>query len=215
MITVVDYGMGNLGSIQNMFRRLGHECVITTDAAVISAASRLILPGVGAFDRGMAKLRELHLREALEERVRDAGVPVLGICLGAQLMTRRSDEGEEPGLGWVAADTIRFFSREPVDLPVPSMGWSEVQRTTPHWIFDGMYEDPRFYFVHAYHFVCDHPSDVICTSRYGYEFAAAFASGNVVGVQFHPEKSHKFGMRLLDRFATYVPSSVAAVPGPR
>lgn len=210
MITIVDYRLGNLGSIQNMLRRLGHECEITSEPARVAAATRLILPGVGAFDRGMESLDALGLREPLERRVREDGVPVLGICLGAQLMTRRSDEGQCRGLGWVEAETIRFFSREPHDLPVPSMGWHDVTLPRPHWLFEGMHPDPRFYFVHAFHFVLDRPADVLATSHYGYEFAAAFAHANILGVQFHPEKSHKFGMRLLDRFASGAPAATAA-----
>jgi glutamine amidotransferase len=203
MVTIVDYQQGNLGSIVNMLRRLGHAASVTSDPAVISAAERLILPGVGAFDRGMDKLDELGLRESLERRVMSDGVPMLGICLGAQLMTRRSDEGQREGLGWVPAETIRFFSRTPLPLPVPAMGWGDVKFANPHWLFADMPPDPRFYFVHAYHFLCDDSRHVIAESHYGYAFAAAFASGNVIGVQFHPEKSHKFGMRLLDTFARH------------
>jgi glutamine amidotransferase len=201
MITIVDYGLGNLGSIQNMLRKLGHESELTSDPARVATAGALILPGVGAFDLGMRNLRDLGLLEPLVRRVRVDHVPVLGICLGAQLMTRRSEEGQEPGLGWIEADTVRFNGPEVADLPVPSMGWSPVRLGTAHCLFDGAAAETRFYFVHSYHFRCDNPADVIAWSSYGYEFAAAFAKDNVMGVQFHPEKSHRFGMQLLDRFA--------------
>lgn len=204
MITIVDYGLGNLGSIQNMLRKLGHQSELTSDPAHVAKAEALILPGVGAFDLGMRNLRELGLQEVLEKRVRAEGVPVLGICLGAQLMTRGSEEGSEPGLGWIAADTVRFAGPQMSDLPVPSMGWSPVRLGSPHTLFEAAGDDTRFYFVHSYHFRCDRAEDVIAWSSYGYEFAAAFAHANVMGVQFHPEKSHRFGMSLLDRFARQV-----------
>jgi glutamine amidotransferase len=201
MVTIVDYHLGNLGSIQNMLRKLGHQSTITSDPELIAIADRLILPGVGAFDRGMAKLRELNLVDILNYRVLEKRVPVLGICLGAQLMTRRSEEGSEPGLGWVNADTVRFFRDKPSTLPVPAMGWQEIRLPRPHWIFNALQERPRYYFVHSYHFKFDCTEDVIAWSEYGYEFAAAFACGTILGVQFHPEKSHRYGMSLLDAFA--------------
>lgn len=201
MITIVDYHLGNLGSIQNMLRKLGHANQVSSDPEIIARAERLILPGVGAFDRGMLKLKELGLTEVLQHRVRKDRIPVLGICLGAQLMTRGSEEGNEPGLGWIAADTVRFFGGASNALPVPAMGWHELRVPVPHWLFDSIEEAPRFYFVHSYHFRCDREEDVLAYSEYGYEFAAAFGRDSVIGVQFHPEKSHKFGMRLLDAFA--------------
>lgn len=203
MITIVDYHLGNLGSIQNMLRKLGYASEITSDPARVAAASALVLPGVGAFDLGMRNLRQLGLREVLDHTVLERKVPVLGICLGAQLMTRRSEEGQEPGLGWIAADTVRFGGPALGDLPIPSMGWSSVRSGVVHPIFpEG--ETPRFYFVHSYHFRADNAADVVGWSSYGYEFAAAFAREHIVGVQFHPEKSHRFGMVLFERFARYV-----------
>ncbi len=129
---------------------------------------------------------------------------MLGICLGAQLMTRRSEEGVEPGLGWIAADTVRFFGGQPSEHKVPAMGWLDVAPRRSHFLLDALPEDPRFYFVHAYHFRCDREEDVLLEATYGYRYQAAFAHGEVVGVQFHPEKSHKFGMILLRAFAEHV-----------
>lgn len=210
MIGIIDYRLGNLGSIQNMLRKLGHASTITSDAAELRDCAGLILPGVGAFDNGMRSLRSLGLVEPLDELVRGAGRPVLGICLGAQLMTRRSEEGEEAGLGWVQADTVRFDRVRAPELRIPSMGWGDVTARHPHWLLEGMPEEPRFYFVHSFHFEVDDPADVLLEAHYGYDFAAAFAHGPVVGVQFHPEKSHKFGMFLLDRFARHVTAAPAA-----
>ncbi|MBW3631352.1 MAG: imidazole glycerol phosphate synthase subunit HisH [Gemmatimonadetes bacterium] len=204
MIVVVDYNVGNLGSIRNMLRKLGHPCEVTSNPAEVEQASRIILPGVGPFDQGMRKLRALGLEDVLHHKAMRECVPLLGICLGAQLMTEQSEEGErEPGFGWVPGRTVRFApGRDTTALKIPSMGWSGVTVRKPHPLFENMHEDPRFYFVHSYHFELDRPEDVLTVSRYGYEFASAFARDNVWGVQFHPEKSHKFGMRLLDNFAT-------------
>ena len=202
MIVIVDYGMGNLGSIQNMFHRLGLDSIISGDPAAITQADKLILPGVGAFDAGMRNLRERGLIPLLETKVRQGRTPVLGICLGMQLLSLRSEEGRLPGLGWIEAETVRFrFAEQAAPLKVPHMGWNQVspQKVSP--LFDRMYEEPRFYFVHSYHVRCHHPDDAWLSCRYGFEFTAAVERGNVVGVQFHPEKSHKFGMRLLENFA--------------
>lgn len=196
MIAVINYGLGNLTSIQNMFRRLGIDAVITDDKQKIRDSSKILLPGVGHFKRGMANLNETGMTELLNEEVAK-GKPLLGICLGAQLMTKHSEEGDIEGLGWVDANTVRFN----VDsLPVPHMGWADVivQGNNPLWI--DLPTDPRFYFVHAYHFKFDDTAQVAATANYGYEFACAFQKDNVFGTQFHPEKSHKFGMKVLENF---------------
>lgn len=211
MITVVDYGLGNLGSILNMLRKLGLKCHLTGDPAEVAVAEKLILPGVGAFDNGVENLQRLGLTGVLNTRVLRDRVPVLGICLGAQLMTRRSEEGRLPGLGWIAADTVRFHPRETAPaLKIPHMGWTDltVPRESPLLTRT---TEQRFYFVHSYHFVCDRPQDIMAMARYGYEFTAAFSCDNVLGVQFHPEKSHRFGMNLFKRFAE-VPVAPAALP---
>ncbi len=201
MITIVDYGLGNLGSISNMLRKIGARCEISGDPVHIGKAQKLILPGVGAFDNGMENLTRLGLVAPLSRRVQQDKVPILGICLGAQLLTRRSEEGKLPGLGWIDADTILFFSRQPVaGLKVPHMGWNDLIVKKPSALFEEGSEQ-RFYFVHSYHFLCDKPEDPLAAANYGYEFTAAFNRGNVFGVQFHPEKSHRYGMELLRRFA--------------
>jgi len=198
MIGIVDCGMGNLGSIVNMLDRLGAPAVMTDDVGVLGGCDRLILPGVGAFDRGMAELHERGLVEPLTRRVLDDGVPVLGICLGMQLLARGSEEGERAGLGWIEGGVVRLAAGN--GLKVPHMGWNSVQPTRASLLFDEG-QDPRFYFVHSYHLVCDDPHDVIATTTYGIDIVAAVERGSVAGVQFHPEKSHRFGLELLGRFA--------------
>ncbi len=201
MIVIVDLEMGNVGSVRNMVKRIGAEARISSDVAEIEAADRLILPGVGAFDHGMRSLRRLGLLEALNHRVLDQETPVLGICLGMQLLTRGSEEGDEPGLGWIAGDTIRFgFDPRQAGLKIPQMGWNTVVVQRRDSLFRGFDDEPRFYFVHSYHVVCDRPEDVLATTWHGYDFAAAVHRANVWGTQFHPEKSHKFGIRLLTNF---------------
>ena len=198
-VVVPDYGCGNLASIRRMCERIGHACAIVRDPEQLAGAPRVILPGVGAFDHGMTQLRERGFIEPLTERMR-AGVPVLGVCLGMQLLCRRSEEGVLPGLGWIAADVRRFQIDPSSGLKVPHMAWSElaIERDNPLLPLGSGLQ--RFYFVHSYHVVCDDPSDAIATAEYGYRFVAGFARGNVYGLQFHPEKSHRFGMAALTRF---------------
>ncbi|MBI4366374.1 MAG: imidazole glycerol phosphate synthase subunit HisH [Deltaproteobacteria bacterium] len=201
MIAIVDYGLGNLRSIQNMLRRAGAPSVISSDPAVLRQVDKLILPGVGHFRYGMEKLRERGLVDVLNERALDAKVPVLGICLGAQLLGRGSEEGGAEGLGWVEMDTVAFDrSRLTGGERVPHMGWAETAHSG-HSLFQGQEEPPRFYYVHSFHLRCDDPAAVIATAEHGYRFASAVMQGNIMGVQFHPEKSHAFGLRLLKAFA--------------
>ena len=200
MIAIIDYGMGNLGSIRNMLARVGQDAVITSEPGPILRAGKLILPGVGSFDAAMESLAARGLVPLLESCVLDRKVPLLGICLGMQILSRGSEEGRLPGLGWIDADTVRFRP-EGSGLRVPHMGWNEVQVRGPGGILAGYEGDPRFYFVHSYHVRCDHPEEVLATTRYGIEFHSALQKGNIVGTQFHPEKSHRFGMRLLKNFA--------------
>lgn len=204
MLTIVDYRLGNLGSIRNMLRKLGFASEITSDPEALGESSGVILPGVGAFDNGMRNLRELGLIEPLNRLVLDRGIPILGICLGAQLMAQGSDEGTEVGLGWVRATNVRFDRARAPGIRIPAMGWGDVHPRRPHWILRDLPPDPRFYFVHSFHFRVENPEDVLLTATYGYDFAAAFATEEIVGVQFHPEKSHKFGMGLLGNFARHV-----------
>jgi glutamine amidotransferase len=203
MIVIVDYDMGNLGSIRNMFKKIGCEAEVTSEHGRIAAADKLVLPGVGAFDAGMDKLQRSGLMPLLERRVMCERVPTLGICLGMHLMTRGSAEGKRPGLGWINAETVRFHSDDPA-LKVPHMGWNGVEVTRPSALTEGLPEQPRFYFVHSYYVRCEDPTDVVLTTNYGSAFHSAFHRGNLLGVQFHPEKSHKFGMTLLRNFAVRV-----------
>ncbi len=207
MIVIVDYGTGNLGSIQNMGRKAGGEMLISGDPNVISRADKLILPGVGAFDVGMTNLRSRGLEGPLNDAVRNRCVPILGICLGVQLFTRGSEEGVEPGLGWIAGDTIRFnFDSNPehAALKVPHMGWDYIEPTREDRLLKNLPPEPRFYFVHSYHLACDDALDVLTWTDYGLRFASSVQRGNIWGTQFHPEKSHKFGFALLQNFVNLV-----------
>ncbi len=202
MITIVDSGVANLGSIANMLKRIGVVSEVSRDPNVIRRAEKLVLPGVGAFDAGMAGLGRDGLDEALSEAVTQREVPVLGLCLGMQLLGRSSDEGSRPGLGWVDATTRRFrFSGPDERLKVPHMGWNEVEVCHSHPIFEGLREAARFYFVHSYYVDAAHETNVLGRTTYGCSFASAVAKDNIVGVQFHPEKSHRYGMQLFRNFA--------------
>ncbi len=198
MIVIIDYGIGNLGSIQNMLRKAGVEAAIGRDAASLENAGGLILPGVGAFDPAMASLETSGLLPILRRRVLEEKIPLLGICLGMQLLTKRSDEGRTPGLGWVDAETVRFPNQ---CLKVPHMGWNTVGIKLDDPLFRDMPPEPRFYFVHSYFVKCAGEENVLTTTPYGHEFCSSLVQGNIRGVQFHPEKSHKFGMKLLKNFA--------------
>jgi imidazole glycerol-phosphate synthase subunit HisH len=200
MIVIVDYGLGNLRSIQNMLDRAGIESVISSQPDELRSASKLILPGVGHFRFAMKSLYERGLVEVLNERVLAARVPILGICLGAQLLGRGSEEGDSSGLNWVPMDTVGFDrTLMQHGEKVPHMGWATTNHTGCA-LFQGMSEAPRFYYVHSYHFRCDDPGTVMCTAVHGYTFASGIAFGNIFGVQFHPEKSHVYGQRLLKNF---------------
>lgn len=202
MIIIIDYGMGNVGSILNMLKKIGISAKISGAPNDILTAEKLILPGVGAFDHGMTHLAERGLIPLLNRRVREDKCPILGICLGMQLLSRRSEEGALPGLGWVEAETRRFqFDGEIDHLTIPHMGWNEVRANGQPSLFEGFEKSPRFYFVHSYHVCCERPEDVMATSSYGYEFTAAVGKENIMGTQFHPEKSHRYGMHLLRNFA--------------
>ncbi len=203
MIAIIDYGLGNLGSIKNMLKKIGYESEITSDHQVIQSAEKLILPGVGAFDQGMKNLEERGLIPLLNQKVLVEKTPVLGICLGMQLVTNRSAEGGLPGLGWVDAETIKFDStKADKKFPIPHMGWEYVSEKGNSPLLEDMYEEPKFYFVHSYYVKCNNPDEAILTSNYILEFDSGFQKENILGVQFHPEKSHKYGMKLLTNFMT-------------
>ncbi len=205
-LVVVDYGVGNLGSIPNMLRRIGVQATISGDAEVVGAADRLILPGVGAFDAGMGRLRALGLEPILRQRVLAERVPVLGLCLGMQLLFERSEEGTAEGLGWLRGVCARFRTDvAPEGLKVPHMGWNTVELMRLDPILGGFDQEPRFYFAHSYHVVASDPEDVVAVSTYGTKFPAVVARGPIRGAQFHPEKSHQFGLQLLRNFVELEP----------
>ena len=203
MITIIDYKTGNLGSIQNILKKIGELSVVTSDKNVIAEARKLILPGVGAFDTGMKNLVELDLKDILDYKVQKEKIPVLGICLGMQLFSGKSDEGTLPGLSWIDADTRRFEFRNTKEFKIPHMGWNFVKQHKESNLFRDMFPDPRFYFVHSYFLKTNDTSDVITSSMYEIEFTSSIERGNILGVQFHPEKSHKFGIKLLKNFVDY------------
>lgn len=201
-ITIVDYGVGNVGSIQNMLKKIGARSVVASSAGQILEATKLILPGVGAFDAGMATLADSGLIDALNHKALDEKTPVLGLCLGMQLMTMGSEEGKLPGLGWVKAETVKFDAAASPGLKIPHMGWNLVAPAKESAILRGFPTDARFYFVHSYHVRCDDRADPLLCASYGpITFDAGFQHENLYGFQFHPEKSHRFGMWLLKNFA--------------
>ena len=200
MVTIVNYGMGNLRSIENALQYLGIACAIEDMPDRVAASDKLILPGVGSFARAMANLRSTGLRDALEKAVHGRGVPVLGICLGMQLLAERgTEDGISGGLGWIPGEIVRFKANK--DRKVPHIGFNTVSRRSPgQQMFSGLPEAADFYFVHSYHFVPRAPDTVAGECTYGEPFVAAVAYGNVWGVQFHPEKSQGNGLQLLRNF---------------
>lgn len=206
MIAVIDYGIGNVGSILNMFHKIGVPSILTNDIEQIRKADKLVLPGVGAFDIGMQRLNESGLADAIKKHAVEDQKPLLGICLGMQMLGRKSEEGKESGLGLIPFDNKRFvFEGNTQLLKIPHMGW-DIAVTTEKGgpLVEGLPPEQRYYFVHSYHAVCDSEDNVLMRCEYAYSFAAAVKKGNIYGVQFHPEKSHKFGMALLDNFARRV-----------
>lgn len=197
MITIIDYSMGNLGSIANMIKKVGHKSIITSDLEEIKNATKLILPGVGSFDNGMRNLAELGMIEVLNQKVLVEKTPILGICLGMQLMTKSSEEGKLAGLRWVDAQTKRFVSDT---LKIPHMGWNIIKHQKESTLFDECESEKRFYFVHSYCVSCNIQEDILANTNYTQDFVSLFEKENIIGVQFHPEKSHKFGMQLLKNF---------------
>ena len=198
-VTVVDCGIGNVRSVQRMFEAVDAEVAVAETPAAAAGCRRLVLPGVGAFDAGMEALADSGWIEPLNRIARDERRPVLGICLGMQLLCRGSEEGKKPGLGWIDADVVRIDTGGDARLKVPHMGWAVTRPANPNPLLVDEGEQ-RFYYVHKYRAVCDRPADVLATADYGTEFTAAVHRDNIYGVQFHPEKSHRFGKALLGRF---------------
>lgn len=204
MLTIIDYGTGNLSSIKNMLKRLGIDSLISNQTNDILNADKLILPGVGAFDYGMEQLHLSGLVNVLNEKVLTNKTPILGICLGVQLLTAGSEEGKAKGLGWIKAKTVAFDKTKlAANQKIPHMSWCDVMDYKQSKLFTDMPEDLRFYFVHSYHLQVDDENEVLVKASYGYPFAAGIEKDNILGVQFHPEKSHKYGMQLLQNFVKY------------
>lgn len=200
-VTVVDYGVGNVRAFAHIFRCQNITVHLASTPEALAGARRLILPGVGAFDRAMARFNASGLRDAVERLVHLDQVPVLGVCVGFQMMARRSEEGALPGLGWLNADVVRFDERLfDVATRLPHMGWNDVTPRAGERLFEGLV-DPRFYFLHSYYVVPDHDDQVLASTTYGRRFAAAVGHGPCRGTQFHPEKSHQWGIDLLANFA--------------
>jgi len=201
MIVIIDYGIGNLASVLNMFKKIGvKEVVISSDPVVVAQASKILLPGVGAFDGGMGNLEKSGLMPVLSQKALREKVPLLGICLGMQMLTKRSDEGQKPGLGWIDAETLKFDLPPALKLKVPHMGWDyiKVQKENP---LIEINTKSRFYFVHSYFVKCLDPQQSLATCNFGIDFTCMVNKDNIFGAQFHPEKSLKFGMQVLANFA--------------
>lgn len=201
MIVIIDYGIGNLASVLNMFKKIGvKEVCVSSDLEVISKASKILLPGVGSFDAGMTNLENSNLIPVLNQKALVEKIPVLGICLGMQLLTKRSDEGVKSGLGWIDAETIKFDLDPALKLKVPHMGWNYIHVKRENPLIDTQSKN-RFYFVHSYYVRCFDESQSLATSNFGTDFTCMVNKDNIYGAQFHPEKSLKFGMKLLENFA--------------
>ncbi|MFN5673976.1 MAG: imidazole glycerol phosphate synthase subunit HisH [Bacteroidia bacterium] len=198
MLTIVDYGLGNLLSVKNMLKKIGINSKISNSINEINQAEKLILPGVGAFDNGMQRIRERGLESVLTKRVMNDKIPIFGICLGMQLLGKRSEEGNEAGLGWIDAETVKFQFTNKV-LKVPHMGWDYIKVKTVNPLIS-INQKQRYYFVHSYHVKCNNTEDVMATCHYGIEFTSMIHRENIFGAQFHPEKSLSFGMELLQNF---------------
>lgn len=188
MIVIVDYKMGNLGSVTNIIKKIGHTSIVSSDIEVISKASKIILPGVGSFEKAMDNLRELNLIDVLNEKALIEKVPFLGICLGMQLLTKSSEEGNVAGLGWIDAKTVKFKLADYPELKVPHMGWNDTRFTSNHFLSEDYHDDPRFYFVHSYHAECENEENILTKTKFGCDFASGIIKENIMGVQFHPEK---------------------------
>jgi glutamine amidotransferase len=202
MITIVDYGLGNILAFANVYKRLGITVAIAKDVSELTSATKLILPGVGAFDHAMKLLMQSGMRDALDEMVISGGVPVLGVCVGMQILAATSEEGYLPGLGWVPGKVRAFrHNEQSARMPLPHMGWNDIRPRGASALFEGLESDARFYFLHSYYFQCDHEEDISAETVYGTQFSCAVQKKNIFGVQFHPEKSHNFGTQLLKNFA--------------
>lgn len=199
-VTLVNYGLGNIQAFAHIYQRLSIPVEVATTTGQLAAAEKLILPGVGAFDWAITRLNKSGLRDALDEVVLYKKIPVLGVCVGMQMMALRSEEGRLPGLGWVDSEVIRFPAEQTDQYPLPHMGWNDILPTSTDTLFRNI-EIPRYYFLHSYCIVTRQQSNILATANYGNNFTAAVRNAHIFGTQFHPEKSHQWGIDLLRNFA--------------
>ena len=203
MITIIDLNIGNIGSVDNMIKHVGGNCIVSSDPTDIKNASKLILPGVGSFDKAMNQLRYKKLEQIILEKVKVEKTPLLGICLGMQLITNSSEEGKEKGLGLINAETLSFkkaFDKKEINERIPHMGWNDIRVEQENSFTNNLIELSRFYFVHSYYVKCSDKKNILMQSNYGFDFDSAIVKDNIYGVQFHPEKSHKYGKKLITNF---------------
>ena len=200
MIGIISYGLGNIKAIQNVYQKLSHPIKIIESKADLSGVNKLILPGVGAFDYAMERFNNSGLKTEIFKLVFEDKIPILGICVGAQMLCSSSDEGRLPGLNWIDASVKKFQRDENSKIQLPHMGWNRVKSVNNSKLFDGLEDDAMFYFLHSYYIGCRKINQVIATSEYPNRFVASVNNNNIYGVQFHPEKSHQFGIKLLDNF---------------
>jgi glutamine amidotransferase len=198
LIVIVDYGVGNVRSLANMLKKLGTSATITNDVATIEKATKLILPGVGAFDTAMEDLTRKGIKEVLQKKALKEKIPILGICLGMQLLTNGSEEGKEKGFGWIPGYTYKF--PKDTSIKVPHMGWNNISILQENELVKDLAGDSRFYFVHSYYVKAEQPQHTLLQATHGICFDAAIQKENIYGVQFHPERSHKYGMKILSNF---------------
>jgi imidazole glycerol-phosphate synthase subunit HisH len=198
-VIIIDYGMGNIRSILKKVNQTGFDGIVTADLNEIKSAKKIILPGVGNFLKGMNKLQEKDLIRLLSEKVLLEKTPILGICLGMQLLTGFSEEGNIPGLGWIDGETVKFQLTD-IRHKVPHMGWNSIKQSKDSLLLKGIPDNSNYYFVHSYYVKCNNPADILTTTYYGHEFVSAIQRENIFGTQFHPEKSHKWGEKMLSNF---------------
>lgn len=199
-IVIIDYGMGNLRSVQKKFNKVGFEAEISNDPSVIASATKLVLPGVGHFSHGVKKLKELGIWDVLNELVLEKKTPILGICLGMQLMAKHSHEGHVEGLGWFDAEVVKFQVEDQLKYKVPHMGWNNTFTKKENILYSNLNNESMFYFVHSYYMECKNDADVLATTVYEDQFVSAIQKENIYGTQFHPEKSHDDGDRMIKNF---------------
>jgi len=199
-LVIIDYGMGNLRSVQKKFEKIGAQVTISSNPDEIARAGKLLLPGVGHFGNAVKKIKQLGIWDTLNKKVLDDKTPILGICLGMQLMAKHSQEGDEQGFGWFDAEVLRFNVNDKLKYKIPHTGWNSAISQKENPLMNNLDSNAEYYFVHAYHIKCNNPEDILATTVYDYEFTSAIQRGNIYGTQFHPEKSHNFGEKLLQNF---------------